>query len=232
MIEHIEYTSKVANDWKQAIADVSKDYPYLFKRVLDCSTSSQLQSKLWAVNQLKELVGEIILRPRNIVLLGGWYANFSTELLMSNIKPEFIQNFEIDEDVKYISYKFNKRYKDAEQYKCDVRDIMWEPIDNRVQYDLIINTSCEHMFPMTRFYSLNKFENYPLYVLQSTDDSDWDDHINCVSSSDELIEQAGITEVLYSGEQKLDNGMKRFMVIGYPDEGGYRNDEATDSGLV
>ena len=57
MIEHIEYTSKVANDWKQAIADVSKDYPYLFKRVLDCSTSSQLQSKLWAVNQLKKIVG-------------------------------------------------------------------------------------------------------------------------------------------------------------------------------
>ena len=232
MVEYIKYTPEVANDWKQAIADVSKDYPYLFKRVLDCSTSSQLQSKLWAVNQLKEIVGENILRPRSIVLLGGWYANFSTELLMSNIKPDLIQNFEIDEDVKYISYKFNKRYKDAEQYKCDVRDIMWDPIDTWGQYEVIINTSCEHMFPMTRFYSLNKFKEPPVYVLQSTDDTQWDDHINCVSSSDELIEQARITKVLYSGEQELDNGMKRFMVIGYPAEEGYRNDEATDSGLV
>ena len=85
------------------------------------------------------------------------------------------------------------------------------------------------MFPMTRFYSLNKFENFPLYVLQSTDDSQWDDHINCVSSPDELIEQAKITEVLYSGEQELDNGMKRFMVIGYPDREVYRSDEIADS---
>ena len=85
---------------------------------------------------------------------------------------------------------------------------------------------------MTRFYSLNKFKIPPVYVLQSTDDSEWDDHINCVSSAEELIEQSKITEVLYSGEQKLDNGMKRFMVIGYPAEEGYRIDEATDSRLV
>ena len=82
------------------------------------------------------------------------------------------------------------------------------------------------MFPMTRFYSLNKFENRPLYVLQSTDDEQWDDHINCVSSPDGLIEQAEITEVLYSGEKMLDNVMKRFMVIGYPAEEGYRNDDS------
>ena len=100
-------------------------------------------------------------------------------------------------------------------------------------YDIFINTSCEHMWPMSRFRDLNsELSNDPLYVLQSTDDSEWDDHINCVSSAEELIEQSKITEVLYSGEQKLDNGMKRFMVIGYPAEEGYRIDEATDSRLV
>ena len=36
MVKYIKYTPEVANDWKQTIADVSKDYPYLFKRVLDC----------------------------------------------------------------------------------------------------------------------------------------------------------------------------------------------------
>jgi hypothetical protein len=109
---------------------------------------------------------------------------------------------------------------------------MWEKFvereEKRIIYDLIINTSCEHMFPMTRFYSLNKFKNYPLYVLQSTDDEQWDDHINCVSSPDELIEQAKITEVLYSGKRELDNGMKRFMVIGYPSKDVYRNDDVVD----
>ena len=192
MVDYIKYTSEVADDWKQSIADVSKDYPYLFKRILDCSTSSQLQSKLWVINELKNLIEDVeIFRPKNVAILGGWYANFITELLLSNISPKFIQNFEIDEDAKNISYKFNKRYKDTELYKCDVRDVMWEPIDGE-QYQLIINTSCEHMFPMTRFYSLNKFKKPPVYVLQSTDDTQWDDHINCVSSPKELIEQAYI----------------------------------------
>ena len=88
------------------------------------------------------------------------------------------------------------------------------------------------LFAEHRFYSLNKFKKPPVYVLQSTNDTQWDDHINCVSSPNELIEQAGIIKVLYSGKQELDNGMKRFMVIGYPAEEGYRNDEATNNRLV
>ena len=52
MTSYIKYTPEVANDWKQAQADVQKDYPHQFRRVLDASTSSQMQSKLWLVNQL------------------------------------------------------------------------------------------------------------------------------------------------------------------------------------
>ena len=66
------------------------------------------------------------------------------------------------------------------------------------------------------FYTLNTFNYFPLYVLQSTDDEQWDDHINCVSGPKELAEQAHITDIRYSGTIKLDNGMNRFMVIGYP----------------
>ena len=233
MVEGLLLTPEICDNWKNTFLAAQRDSNliHLYKRVMDAITASQLQSKLWVVNELKEIVGENILRPRSIALLGGWYAQFTVELLMAHLKPDLIQNFEFDEDAKNISYRFNKRYRDLEQYRCYVKDIMWEPIDG-VQYQLIINTSCEHMFTMTRFYSLNKFKIPPVYVLQSTDDSEWDDHINCVSSAEELIEQSKITEVLYSGEQKLDNGMKRFMVICYPAEEGYRNDEATDSRLV
>ena len=40
------------------------------------------------------------------------------------------------------------------------------------------------------------------------------DHINCVKSADELAEQAELTDILFSGERELENGMTRFMVIG------------------
>ena len=82
-------------------------------------------------------------------------------------------------------------------------------------FDLVINTSCEHMFPMRKFLKMNRgFLDNPIYVLQSTDDDQYDDHINCVSSPDELAEQANFVDVLYSGTKILDNGMNRFMIIG------------------
>ena len=41
---------------------------------------------------------------------------------------EFIYNFEIDEDVKDIAYKFNKEHKDNDRYKCDIVNVMFKPI--------------------------------------------------------------------------------------------------------
>ena len=68
---------------------------------------------------------------------------------------------------------------------------------------------------MRRFCELNtKLSANPIYVLQSTDDDQYDDHINCVSGPEELADQANFTEILYSGTKVLDNGMNRFMVIG------------------
>jgi hypothetical protein len=95
---------------------------------------------------------------------------------------------------------------------------MFEPVFN-IKYkskpDMIINTSCEHMFPMTRFKKLNRgFFNDVVYVLQSTNEDKYEDHINCVSGPEELAEQAEFVDVMYSGTKTLDNGMERFMVIG------------------
>ena len=58
MINYIRYTSELANDWKQASADVRKDYPHQFRRTLDASTASQLESKLWIINNLLHIIGE------------------------------------------------------------------------------------------------------------------------------------------------------------------------------
>ena len=72
------------------------------------------------------------------------------------------------------------------------------------------------MFP---FYKLkekieHQINSVPLYVLQSTDEEKYRDHINTVRDVEELIDQAGITRVWYKGKKTLSNGMNRFMVIG------------------
>ena len=116
MVEGIHFTTEVCDDWRAIFQKISssndQDHKYhqQSKRILDATTASQLQSKLWMINELLNIympkdglrtIGP--LRPKNIVFLGGWYAQFSVELLMTHLKPDFIQNYEIDRDVKNIS---------------------------------------------------------------------------------------------------------------------------------
>jgi hypothetical protein len=142
--------------------------------------------------------------------LGGWFAHIITTLLMDEVNVDTVTNFEIDQDAKFISYKFNRRYKP--NYKAKRKNITISSLNEN--FDLIINTSCEHMFPMWKFRELNPQLKNSWYVLQSTDDDQYDDHINCVKDEFHLAEQANFTDIKYSGEKKLPNGMTRFMVIG------------------
>ena len=210
-MEYLKFTPELAHDWKNAL---SSSEPYLLKRVLDSMNQSQLESKLWIIQELIKLEIE----PKRVAILAGWYSQYIIPLLIEH-GVEFIYNFEIDRDAKDISYKFNKRYKDQEKYQCHITDIMfkeiWRKEENYGAFDVLINTSCEHMFPMRRFRELNKnLSGNPIYVLQSTNEDKYEDHINCVSGPEELAEQAELINVVYSGTKVLDNGMKRFMVIG------------------
>ena len=118
-------------------------------------------------------------------------------------------------DAKQISYKFNRRYKHQNKYVAITSNIFeksWSKFRDS-NYDLIINTSCEHMYPMKKIKELNP-DLKAWFVLQSTNENKFEDHINCVNSTKELAEQGGLKQVLYEGQLTLDNGMTRFMVIG------------------
>ena len=210
-MEYLKFTPELAHDWKNAL---SSSEPYLLKRVLDSMNQSQLESKLWIIQELIKLE----IKPKRVAILAGWYSQYIIPLLIEH-GVEFIYNFEIDRDAKDISYKFNKRYKDQEKYQCHITDIMFKEIWRKEEkygaFDVLINTSCEHMFPMRRFRELNtELSGNPIYVLQSTNEDEYDDHINCVNGPEELAEQAELTDIMYSGTKILDSGMKRFMVIG------------------
>ena len=82
MVEGLLLTPEVCDNWKNTFLKVQRNsnFIHLYKRVMDAITASQLQSKLWVVNELGKIVG-YTLRPRSIALLGGWYAQFTVELL-------------------------------------------------------------------------------------------------------------------------------------------------------
>ena len=209
MVDYIKYTPETANNWSRTINWVAKHQPWMSKRIVDSSTISQMQSKLWLITELSKFKNEI----NDVAILGGWYAQFIVPLLVDEIEVNKIFNYDLCRDSLMISYKFNRRYK-HDIYNVRTKNIMTDGLSKDHDPDTIINTSCEHMFPMWKFKELNKKVSDSLYVLQSTDDDSYEDHINCVSSPEELAEQANIPEIYYKGSKVLDNGMTRFMVIG------------------
>ena len=218
---HLNFTPELANDWKNAINSTQTSMPYVFKRVMDSLNSSQLQSKLWLVEELNKLRMEVPseayklqMEVTNVCLIAGWYAQYVVPLLLDTFPSiQLIENFEIDKDIREMTYRFNKRFKDEDKYRVVIKNIMFKELGREHDFDLVINCACEHMFPMWKFREINE-EQDPVYVLQSSDDDTHEDHINCVQSVDELIEQARIVDVIYSGSIKLHNGTTRFMVIG------------------
>lgn len=211
-MEYLKYTPKMAKDWKNAI---NASEGYLRKRVADSMNESQLVSKLWLVEELSNLN----VKPVNISLLAGWFAQYIVPLLYDNIESiEWIENFEMDRDIKRVAYKFNTRYKKEDKYKISIRNVMFGNLISLSSptFDTVINCSCEHMYPMSKFRELKNtgVDDNALYVLQSSNDTQHDDHINCVNDADELAEQANLIDVMYAGKKLLPNGMIRFMVIG------------------
>jgi hypothetical protein len=214
-MEYLKFTPELANDWKNAL---SSSEPYVFKRVMDSMNQSQLESKLWIIQELIKLG----VKPKKVAILAGWFAQYIVPLLYDNFESvEWVENFEIDQDVKRLSYKFNKRLKEDKKYQIIIKNVMFDKIQSAQHagyngsMDTIINCSCEHMYPMWKFKIINELIlKNPLYILQSSDDDQHDDHINCVQSEDELIVQSGINHVIYSGSKILSNKSTRFMVIG------------------
>ena len=211
-MEYLKYTPEMARDWKNAINSLDG---YMEKRVWDSMNESQLVSKMWLVKELSNLN----VKPINISLLAGWFAQYIVPLLYDNFESiEWIENFEMDRDIKSLAYKFNTRYKKEDKYKVSIRNVMFSNLISLSSptFDTVINCSCEHMYPMSKFKELKNtgVSDDALYILQSSNDTQYDDHINCVNDADELADQANLAEILYAGEKLLPNGMTRFMVIG------------------
>ena len=218
MVGHIIYTLETTNNWTSAHRQCEKERPWAYPRLMDSFTSSQLEGKLWLGSEMEKLE----IKPNKVALLAGWYAHYMTAILIDNLGAELVTNFEIDEDAHYISFKFNRRYKEVNKYKSMRKNIMFQKvltnkeIETKVEpYDVVVNTSCEHMFPMWKFREINPQLEDAIYVLQSTNQTEeCPDHINTVEEPEQLAEQARLMEVWFTGKKVLQNGFTRFMVIG------------------
>ena len=167
---------------------------------LESFRTNQIKCKYWLVKE----IANTKTRFDKVLVLGSWNGLLLYELMNKHCDVGWFDFLDKDEKVhmhRNVYFEMHNMQKNYNSLKYDV-----DNFSDFGTYDLIINTSCEHMNPVPTI-------NGPLYALQSNNYRSVKDHINCVNSTKELKKQYNITQTVY--EDELDMGhYKRFMVIG------------------
>jgi len=198
--------------WFNSLSLCKERYTFIADRLDVSLTLQHAEGKLW----IKDKLNDLGMHFENTVIIGGWYCQYLAYALSDY--TDYMCNYEIDPDAVKISKTFNRYQK--EKFTSCTKDLGIQNLDSKHlekgDIELIVNTSCEHMYPMKHIRTkiFEQTMNIPMCVLQSTDEDKYEDHINCVKSPEELAEQAGINNAYYMGTKVLNNGMKIFMVIG------------------
>jgi len=207
----INYTPELAKDWVNTANRVQRDMPWRMNDWLISINHDHLRSKFWIAEELQKL--DLTVDSDSWVCqMAAWNNSIMLPLLIDTLGFENVVCLDIDPDSKLIHNIANKRYRENYHIEYKIRDVVFEKPD-WAAYNLIINTACEHMLPMRDVFDGRATQEDALFVFQSNDMYSEKGHINCIDYVDELIDQSGLSDVLYAGELQLSK-CKRFMVIG------------------
>lgn len=215
------------------------NYPSMFQRFLDSIHHNQLEGKKWLVDSLDNVQ---IPRDKDgkfkVEVIGGWFGFPLIDLLLSKYGDDVkhIDFYEPDkfcckifanychlyfDEVEVLPAEFLRVRKGDNWIMIHIFNMNYFNATVHRRVHLVINPSSEHMPSMTTMRQYYELPERTLLALQSNDKDDEPDHMNCVKSSQELAQQAGIRE-LFGGTMKLitrdkDNRKQhfnRFMVFG------------------
>lgn len=201
-------------EWSETLELIAHKYPHRYKDFAYSIRKNQWQSKSW----LMEILSVINEKENPVIwVLGSWYGTVIVPLIFEYIKDvKQIHLFDYDKEVFEICHSLHKKWNDKIVRHC--KDINFE-IDKLKSYDtqpdIVINTSCEHMWFMQDLLLKDKSI---LYAFQSNNFKLESAHINCTDSLEEFKNQTGLKTIEYEGSMPfhdIDDEYKRWMVIGY-----------------
>lgn len=170
--------------------------------LLESFRPKQIECKSWLVQE----IANVNMNWKKVLVLGSWNSLLLYELMSTHCDVEhfdFLDNDPYCHRDRDLYFNINNLFKNYSSITMDATKF-----SDHQSYDLVINTSCEHMKDIPAVYG-------PTYALQSNNyRAIKDQHINCVNSENQLAKQNNLTQTLYKGSLKLDN-YTRFMAIGY-----------------
>ena len=167
----------------EKIEQLITDYPGRVFDFLDSCNKSQWQSKLWIIDELNLYLFKYGKRkPNRFAILGGWYGLLA-EIIYENIGVEIEGITSIDSDSLSadIGWIF---CKDTDVINFEINDI--KNLNYGDYYDVILNTSVEHMEQSVVDYSIEVASPGTVFVLQSNNLFELSEHINCSKSETEF----------------------------------------------
>tara|TARA_B100001113_G_scaffold51303_1_gene37383 strand:- start:1732 stop:2559 length:828 start_codon:yes stop_codon:yes gene_type:complete len=212
------------------VIQTAKKEPDIEYSLLDSFSTPQVNAKFNIVNHAEKL--GLINKESEIVIFGCWFGS----ILVPALAPKVKKIIAIDMDERVINVAKNRLFMDYENVEFIADDIFDKFRNEYENADLFINTSCEHMRPMSEWgpkgpRSLYKDSPFgePVtrkvpwwtrvkkgahFAFQSNDMFNIDTHINCVNNSKEFkLQLPENTEVLIEDEINDERGT-RFTLIG------------------
>lgn len=219
-IEHI-YKESMYN------SDVLLSDLYRIYDVINSINSSQMSSKQWLVDILVPILtaksdytynGNKYIRDaelKDILILGSWYG-LTSFLLKEQLDPSIkIWNVDSDFTCEIIGRMLQKGMNSCAENRFATADALEYYLDRTDSYQVIINTSCEHMEQEDLDIILNTKLPNTLVCFQSNNYDEEPEHINTHNSLEEFVKSLNLLRVFWSGTfNPADAKYERYMVIG------------------
>lgn len=190
--------------WMDAIRNSDDRY-----RTLESFWKGQVNSKIWLIENLKRFQDQ---KWEHIVIHGGWNGVLASLIFNSGIEVDRITSVDIDPACEETAYTINKRYEIAGRFRAVTADMC----KYSETADVVINTSCEHITQLQYYDWLHNQNNDSLYVLQSNNYFDLDEHINCSEDLVQFVQKSKL-RVVFSDRLELPK-YDRYMIIGKNNE--------------
>lgn len=203
--------NKITEIYQQSKYDPDIDLYRSFD-ILNSVNENQIASKEWLIENLKPFIDHE--KHSKFCVLGGWYG-----LLAVMLSEEVSEDCRIDTvDCDPETEKFGRDILGLDQYKnvhfrCENAEEWFH--DRPKLYDIILNTSCEHMEPEDLVMITRMKRQDALICFQGNNYHEIQSHVNTHNSLDEFVDSLELIEVYYKESFPAPNGKyDRYMVIG------------------
>ena len=186
--------------WMDAIRNSDDRY-----RTLESFWKGQVNSKVWLLESLEDTS---LYGTQDIVVYGGWNGVLASLLFNSNLNISHITSVDIDPSCEETAYTINKRQEMEGRFRAVTADMC----THTQPASIVINTSCEHITQEQYEQWLDNQPDDALFVVQSNNYFELDEHIRCATDIDDFMCMSKI-KPYWRGEFETPK-YTRYMIIG------------------